>query len=1565
MSGENTNEVPILYNMDAKKRVMMDEWVLSNRPEFIQFINTNFIEQIQQASRDMHYFWDESTEPATLTPIAVFKHQQFISDFLQENSPYRGCLLYYGLGSGKTLSSINVAEGMNRQVIVLLPASLSSNFKEDLSKKGNSIYHLENHWQFMRIDNYKLKTEQEKLQSIGFPVDNSLLMDQLYMVSGTMKKRGGGFWTIVRGNTQNNYDSFTPDEKFQIRQTVETLTNYKYKFFNYNGGAGIVAKIMREILVDERNHNVYDDIESQVYRELFGASSISVHALPKPDKQKLKNTILSRIYRSTTIANPFDNKLVIIDEVHNLMSRICNGSQNSLILYEMILRAKNCRIVALSGTPIINSPFELSILFNLLKGYTTYYKLYLGNTPNKVKLETALQQNEHIDRYIIDSQLRYVEITRYPHGYVKQSSPDYKTTVVRNTEYDKMTDVECIELLREQFLQDGIVLSTTADYTIENLSIFPDIFIKKTPTDRWALDIETAKNTFYDLYVDKSSSEIKNIDEFKYRSLGVVSFYNEKSDIDRQVFPDKIYDPKNPDWVEVSDYQLVKYEEMRKIERVKEKPRKSSDVIKDMTLNIESTVNNLFKVFSRQSLLFTFPPNIKRAMMRDYKNVVKDCADIAEECDLTEKLDENAYAADLRRNIAALTVENLTVNSTEQYNLSVLSPKYTRLLTNISATPGLVFGYSQYRSVEGIEIFKRVLDCNGYRLYDAKDLQPISIGTKVRYEIDASIKKWVTANVISVPSAPSASKTVSILIESEGGRIIDDVPLSQVYICYYALWTGTESIEQRSEIMSVYKHSRNMFGQRLLILLTTSSGSEGINLKYVRQVHIMEPYWNKVRIEQVIGRARRIESHAGLPVEQMNVRVFEYVSRFSESQMKGEFADINSQLQQQILRGIASDDYITSDQLLLQISDRKFGIISKFLNAIKTISIDCAYNREENVLSDPTLEQCVPYKPGSEYAFNPKKNPSPHETNLREKVSFVHETRKGLYPLIYRNDRGQIFHVLYQIPLEYKLDELPEDTILPVYNFYTYYGINPTLRGFGKPATKALIGSIRRNPETGRLRLVLDYRFTKDSVVNYYLQAEQCILRVLKDGETIPQFTNERDRVIFTRRVQKQLEKEPVLGDDVEPELEHTAQSRTQPSASATSLRTGMRMKLNIKTSQKRPLSPIKSISASHTAQRPASPIKKLPSAISPKKSLLSKKQSQLKVRPLQQREEQQYFEHQKDPLSCGRHALNHLLGGEFFTFSDTQKARETPLDLDTPPICYDSCEPKGQVNLQQLCYTMKKKHALLVDQPTHDAHQEFTCLKSENYNESLLRVALCIFNYKMAGTYVDKDDILTYIRLHDREWKLLVNEGGSVQGGHWVAYCKYEHAETVYYYNSLFKEVRTFDNIGEFARYCDTRTQDQFYIVEEYETREYKNPLHEVYAFPHQIMVCPEYTFGDVIRLKSEKGKFYYIERRFKDDPDQAGVCNGIRVVKKYINGDTIDPATELERVSTDRLKGSLLEGFDDNDIVTYKKKQYIIYFTSTSKQDADNFDEKPTQHFILYELGSLLEVSLDELAQ
>ena len=45
----------------------------------------------------------------------------------------------------------------------------------------------------------------------------------------------------------------------------------------------------------------------------------------------------------------------------------------------------------------------------------------------------------------------------------------------------------------------------------------------------------------------------------------------------------------------------------------------------------------------------------------------------------------------------------------------------------------------------------------------------------------------------------------------------------------------------------------------------------------------MEPYWHPVRISQVIGRARRINSHIDLPKELQTVKVFMYLLSYDKS----------------------------------------------------------------------------------------------------------------------------------------------------------------------------------------------------------------------------------------------------------------------------------------------------------------------------------------------------------------------------------------------------------------------------------------------------------------------------------------------------------------------------------------------------------------------------------------------------------------------------------------------------------------------------------------------------------
>lgn len=53
-------------------------------------------------------------------------------------TPYRGLLVYHGLGSGKTSTSITVIESMREsmKIVVMLPASLEGNFKKEVKEKG-------------------------------------------------------------------------------------------------------------------------------------------------------------------------------------------------------------------------------------------------------------------------------------------------------------------------------------------------------------------------------------------------------------------------------------------------------------------------------------------------------------------------------------------------------------------------------------------------------------------------------------------------------------------------------------------------------------------------------------------------------------------------------------------------------------------------------------------------------------------------------------------------------------------------------------------------------------------------------------------------------------------------------------------------------------------------------------------------------------------------------------------------------------------------------------------------------------------------------------------------------------------------------------------------------------------------------------------------------------------------------------------------------------------------------------------------------------------------------------
>ena len=85
-------------------------------------------------------------------------------------------------------------------------------------------------------------------------------------------------------------------------------------------------------------------------------------------------------------------------------------------------------------------------------------------------------------------------------------------------------------------------------------------------------------------------------------------------------------------------------------------------------------------------------------------------------------------------------------------------------------------------------------------------------------------------------------------------------------------------MDQRKKNMAAFNDKTNKFGEQIQIMIISGAGAEGISLTCVRQVHILEPYWNYVRINQVFGRAIRLKSHVDLPPDERNVEEYLYLS---------------------------------------------------------------------------------------------------------------------------------------------------------------------------------------------------------------------------------------------------------------------------------------------------------------------------------------------------------------------------------------------------------------------------------------------------------------------------------------------------------------------------------------------------------------------------------------------------------------------------------------------------------------------------------------------------------------
>lgn len=694
-------------------------WVLANKKQFPDWINKTFIKYKSTGK--------ENKNPSGFKP---FKYQLFLRDYMQFESPYRGILLYHGLGSGKSCTSIQIAENLKnlKNIVVILPASLKDNYITDgLKFCGDPIY----------------KTN--------------------------------------------------PNEIFK-----------KYTFISSNASNTV-----------------------QQMKQIGG----------------------------------LDNKVIIVDEAHNLISRMVGGitgdNSQGRAIYDMLMDAKDSKIVFLTGTPVVNNIFEAAIMYNVLRGYiyvTVFKIVYVddeyGKQWNLRRVEEEIEKLQGVD---------YVET-------IKQS----KTMEISILSKPWHEDFE--EIIRD-IENKGKEMNVGIEYLdYKKFTLFPDS------------GGEGGDEDFKKVFISESSigyDKMKNKNIFAKRILGLTSYYKSSN----QNLPSVKY--HDTEKIAMDSYQFNEYYLVRSEEK---KSRQLNDI----------------RVFSRQYSNFAFPPEIIRPGIGEKlqkKNneqnekifKVSSALEKEENKELAKEEDIKKLEKSVKNALSKLEKgDYLKIN-----NLGKYSNKMKRIFENIKKTNGLVFIYSDFRTLEGVEVFAKVLEANGYSKFSGS-------GTDSKSNSKSNNK--------------SNNKSDNKLNKKQNKTL------------KYAIYSGLEDFNERNKILKTFTASNNKYGEHIKCILATSAGAEGLDLKNIRQVHIMEPYWNEVRIKQVIGRAVRRNSHIDLPKNEQNVEVFRYLSVISEEDKKF----------------LKPKEQISTDEIITEIARKKEYITEEMLTLMKEASVDCVLNAFDN-----------------------------------------------------------------------------------------------------------------------------------------------------------------------------------------------------------------------------------------------------------------------------------------------------------------------------------------------------------------------------------------------------------------------------------------------------------------------------------------------------------------------------------------------------------------------------------------------------------------------------------------
>ena len=658
------------------------------------------------------------------------QHQQFIRNFLSFETPYNSMLLYHGLGTGKTCTSIGVAEEMrmylkqmniSQRIIVVASPNVQENFKLQL------------------FDHRKLE-------------------------------QNNGLWNLEGCTGHHILNEINPTNlknipKEKIITLIKTIINQSYLFLGYRQFANYIYRI--ENNVDEKSKN--------------------------------KNKIIKK-----NIENEFNNRLIIIDEIHNIRSS--NETDNKIVsnsLLKLVKYTTNMHLLLLSATPMYNNYKEIIWLLNLLN---------INDNRGEIKISDIFDSNgefikneegENIGKKIlIDKSRGYVSFVRgeNPYTFPYRIFPFY-------------------------FNEEKSF--------IKNKKLLPTIQINGKSIE----------------------NPIKHIDLYKI----TVDGYQEN------VYNNVINKLKKTN-ILLDDAESFGY-------TILQAPIESLNMVYPID-NLNE--NNVDKIIGKNG--------IEYCMEYEEKNYSKDNSEM--------------YKSNFKYKDEIIEKYGRIFNPD---NIGKYSVKIKNICESIKSSKGITLVYSQY--------------INGGLLPLALALEEMGIS---RY---GSVKSLFNDDIEDIDVKYGKTKK----------QWKQDSIKEHFSAAKYTMITGDKYFSPNNiEDIKDVTDENNINGEKIKVILISKAGSEGIDLKYIRNVHVMEPWYNINRIEQIIGRAIRDRSHKLLPLKNRNTRIFLYGTLLKKS-----------------------PTVESVDMYIYRKAEYKAIQIGNITRALKESSVDCLLNIKQTNFSIP------------------------------------------------------------------------------------------------------------------------------------------------------------------------------------------------------------------------------------------------------------------------------------------------------------------------------------------------------------------------------------------------------------------------------------------------------------------------------------------------------------------------------------------------------------------------------------------------------------------------------------